>query len=559
MGNVFHCQLWIWFSYISCHYTFGLPLDLARSQSGDYFNNPYSTSCNDDDRFCVATKSICYPNRPKQGDKCCYCRCQVTYSTFNLTTLRCALNSEYRPDECFYRFGGDRRYDELYLNEIDMTVSGDEKLINSNLDDKSQKHLKNCAVNKVEQMNSTGYETVASHPFSVDNKKHHFELEWSGTYGDRVYGRVYRIILTCKYKSTSITGCLMLKSAGTVQVNYPGLPEIPSSVLPTSKTKASLVSSTSSSVSSSPLLITEIPSTIQRTTTSAKEFIQPSYAFVVNSPSLTQWIIPLQFSVEKECSKSISSTIDNRENSKETMAFSSSSIVTEFSTSPDKERQSSEKDGSIVLYIVVVVVVFVVIIALAVVVLFIMRRKKKKTLKKHKSQANIMLSDMNKNNVNKDEDGFYTSLDKSEGNDESNYEALRFPETNKNQSRANNCNEKMLQNENEYAYADAGRLYSTTVDDKKLGAKNNDAFHANENERVYSILETEPGQISYPTPSRVSFEPAGHGYTGDSDVDYVTVLPSKSEPGQSDCPVYADLSGQRDAENEYQSLVKRKK
>ena len=136
----------------------------------------------------------------------------------------------------------------------------------------------------------------------------------------------------------------------------------------------------------------------------------------------------------------------------------------------------------------------------------------------------------------------------------------------------------------EYAYVDAGRLYSTIVDDKKLGAKNNDAFDANEkervysileqypgqinattpnipndSERVYSILETEPGQISYPTPSRVNFEPAGHEYTGDLVVDYVTVLPSKSEPGQSDCPVYADLSGQRDGENEYQSLVKRKK
>ena len=39
--------------------------------------------------------------------------------------------------------------------------------------------------------------------------------------------------------------------------------------------------------------------------------------------------------------------------------------------------------------------------------------------------------DMNKNNVNKDEGDFYTSLDKSAGNDESNYEALRFPEINK--------------------------------------------------------------------------------------------------------------------------------
>ena len=525
MRNLFHWQQWILFCCISCHCVFGLQLNLTRSRSGDYFNNPYSTSCdNDDDRFCVATKSICYENHPKRGDKCCYCRCQATYSTFNLTTLRCAPNSEYRPAECFYRFGGDRRYDELYLNEIDMTVRGDEKLINRNLDDKSQKHLKNCVVNKVEQMNSTGYETVASHPFSVDNKKH-FELEWSSAYGDGVYGKVYRIILTCKYKSTSITGCLMLKSAGTVQVNQPGLPGILSSVLPTSKTTASLVSSTS---------------------------------------SFTQWIIPLQFSAEKErvevsATKSISSTIGNRENPKETMAFSSSSIVIESPTSPDQERQSSVKDGNVVLYIVLVVVVFVVIIASALVLLLFMKRKKKKTLKKRESQANIMLSDMNKNNVNKDEVDFYTSLDKSAGNDESNYEALRFPETNKNQPRPNNCNDKMLQSENEYAYVDADEMYSTIVDDKKLGAKNNDAFDANENERVYSILETEPGQISYPTPSRVSFEPAGHGYTGDPGVDYLTVLPPKSEPGQSDCPVYADLSSQRGGENEYQSLVKRKK
>jgi hypothetical protein len=38
---------------------------------------------------------------------------------------------------------------------------------------------------------------------------------------------------------------------------------------------------------------------------------------------------------------------------------------------------------------------------------------------------------MNENNVNEDEDGFYTSLDKSAVNDESNYEALRHPATSK--------------------------------------------------------------------------------------------------------------------------------
>ena len=119
----------------------------------------------------------------------------------------------------------------------------------------------------------------------------------------------------------------------------------------------------------------------------------------------------------------------------------------------------------------------------------------------------------------------------------------------------------------ENVYADADRLYCTIVDDGKLGAKINDAFHANENERVYindgegvySILETEPGQTSYPTPGSVNFKPAGHGYTGDSDVEYLTVLSAKSEPDQSDCSVYADLSAQRDGENQYESLVKRKK
>jgi hypothetical protein len=111
----------------------------------------------------------------------------------------------------------------------------------------------------------------------------------------------------------------------------------------------------------------------------------------------------------------------------------------------------------------------------------------------------------------------------------------------------------------ENVYADADRLYCTIVDDGKLGAKINDAFHANDGEGVYSVLDTEPGQTSYPTPGSVNFKPADHGYTGDSDVEYLTVLSAKSEPDQSDCSVYADLSAQRDGENQYESLVKRKK
>ena len=145
-------------------------------------------------------------------------------------------------------------------------------------------------------------------------------------------------------------------------------------------------------------------------------------------------------------------------------------------------------------------------------------------------------------------------------------------------------------------------MYSTIeaqIDDDKLGAKNNAAFDANENERVYSILEqkpgqidyatrsirddservysvleTEPGQIAYGTSSNPGHKPADQGCTVDAgpvystldeerdvnmSLDYVTVLPPKVEPAQSDRSIYTDLSEQRAAENQYQSLVKRKK
>ena len=138
----------------------------------------------------------------------------------------------------------------------------------------------------------------------------------------------------------------------------------------------------------------------------------------------------------------------------------------------------------------------------------------------------------------------------------------------------------------EYIYADADVMYCAIIDDRKLGAKNNDGFDANENERVYSILEqysgqincitagmqddservysvleTDPGQIAYPTPGIPNCKPADQGCTEDTgpDAGYITVLPPKSELSQSDCSVYADLSEQREGENQYQSLVKRKK
>ena len=145
-------------------------------------------------------------------------------------------------------------------------------------------------------------------------------------------------------------------------------------------------------------------------------------------------------------------------------------------------------------------------------------------------------------------------------------------------------------------------MYSTIdpqINDEKLGAKNNDAFDANEKERVYSSLERKPGQIDYATQSiyddseRVhsilETEAGQNAYGGSSNpgdkpanqgclvdtgqvystldeeqdanasCNYVTVLPPKLEPGQSDSSIYAELSEQRAAENQYQSLVKRKK
>ena len=139
-------------------------------------------------------------------------------------------------------------------------------------------------------------------------------------------------------------------------------------------------------------------------------------------------------------------------------------------------------------------------------------------------------------------------------------------------------------------------MYSTIdpdVDEKKLGAKCNSAFDGNTNERVYSILEQQPGQINYTKPnledgnervysileteqSPISYpEPSSeNGKTDeknctavpdrvysylDQDMnespDYITVLAPKGEtmvePGQPDCSVYAQLSGHRGGENEY--------
>ncbi|CAB3988866.1 zonadhesin [Paramuricea clavata] len=266
-----------------------------------------------------------------------------------------------------------------------------------------------------------------------------------------------------------------------------------------------------------------------------------------------------------------------------TSEISSSSIAADV---PENERQSSENEGNKMVYIIVAVVAIVTVIALAVIVRFVMIRKtKKKMLKKRESSANIIMSDINKNNINEDEDGLYTTLDKSTRNDESNYQALTLPGAKNKQPTVNAYNEKMHQIEGDYIHLDVDNVYSTIdpqINDRKVGAKSNDAFDANEDERaysileqypnqidyttpctgderVYSILETEPGQIAYPTPSTVYSEPDYVTVLDNSDMDYVTVLPPKVEPGQSDCSVYADLSEQRAGENEYQSLVRRKK
>ena len=98
VGNHFPFQLWLWFCFITYQNVSGLQLDLTRFQTGDYFNNPYATSCDDDDdEFCDATNSFCFRNHPNQGNECCYCKCNSLYSTFGLTTQRCAPNSDFRP------------------------------------------------------------------------------------------------------------------------------------------------------------------------------------------------------------------------------------------------------------------------------------------------------------------------------------------------------------------------------------------------------------------------------------------------------------------------------
>ncbi len=106
-------------------------------------------------------------------------------------------------------------------------------------------------------------------------------------------------------------------------------------------------------------------------------------------------------------------------------------------------------------------------------------------------------------------------------------------------------------------HADVDVVYCTIVDsqinDRKQGAKNNEAF---EKDRVSSILEQHPCKIADPKPSGLNCEPTGQECVP---LDYITVLPPKGELSQSDCSVYAELSEQREGENQYQSLVKRKK
>jgi hypothetical protein len=106
-------------------------------------------------------------------------------------------------------------------------------------------------------------------------------------------------------------------------------------------------------------------------------------------------------------------------------------------------------------------------------------------------------------------------------------------------------------------HTDVDVVYCTIVDsqinDRKQGAKNNGAY---EKDRVSSILEQHPCKIADPKPSGLNCKPVGQECIP---LDYITVLPPKSELSQADCSIYAELSEQRDAENQYQSLVKRKK
>ena len=58
-------------------------------------------------------------------------------------------------------------YDIYYLNVIDLDKNDFITIKNLNLPEGMQYKFLNCAINKLEQMNSYGYETVSTHPFTI--------------------------------------------------------------------------------------------------------------------------------------------------------------------------------------------------------------------------------------------------------------------------------------------------------------------------------------------------------------------------------------------------------
>ena len=77
----------------------GIKFGITRVQRGDFFTNPYASSCRNsyvDDSFCRATNSSCYKNYPGRGNKCCYCRCDSDENTFDVRKLSCAKNDDIR-------------------------------------------------------------------------------------------------------------------------------------------------------------------------------------------------------------------------------------------------------------------------------------------------------------------------------------------------------------------------------------------------------------------------------------------------------------------------------
>ncbi|XP_028398247.1 uncharacterized protein LOC114521873 isoform X2 [Dendronephthya gigantea] len=423
-------------------------------------------------------------------------------------------------------------------------------------------------------------------------------MTWPGASKDKdVHGKVYRITFNCQYKrpgnsNGQITGCLMLKTTGTVRIDHPGLPEKSSSVFARSSEPTTEISSPSSSPSL-PLSPSTAPTPSEflstqsfRTTSpwtihsSSREILVIPSSTKDISPSITQW--PLSPSSVKEEQVDLFTNIEHRDSVEAVISFSTfiSNTVSPTSFSRN-ERQISGNDENTLVYVIVPIMVVVVVIVTFAVVRFTMIREKKKMTKKCESKSNIIMSDLNNGKNEKDE--LYTDLDRSAVNAESNYQALTLPgAVNKRQTittNAYNKNMRQVQNANDCLYADADRVYSTIepeiTDDGKQGAKINQAFDVNENDHEYSILEqTEQGTITCPTSIQQDPSPSVHARTMDTApiyvsfeddkknkittaADYVTIL--SPEPCQLNGSLYADLSDQRGGGNQYESLVKRKK